>query len=453
MKKAAFHNLGCKVNEYETEAMKQALSEQGYEIVPFEETADVYVVNTCTVTQIADKKSRQMLHQARKRNPGAVVVAVGCYAQKEGSGLPEDEAVDLILGNHDKLSLAPILEAYFGEKGTGKDHLTDIGSVREYDATSLDHPVDRTRGFVKIQDGCNQFCSYCLIPYVRGRVRSRRMEDILKELSTMGQSGVKEVTLSGIHMSSYGLDFANPGKNMRTPEAGENFLNKDLLDLLLKADQVPGIQRIRLGSLEPGIMTEDFVKGIAAMNKLCPHFHLSLQSGSDTVLKRMNRRYTTEEFRRAVFLLRKYFDRPAITTDVIAGFPGETEEEAKETEAFVREIGFAKMHIFKYSRREGTVAAGMRDQVTDQVKTRRSAALQTIDKQNHRTYAESLKDREIEVLFEEKEERDGRTFWKGHSRENLLCLLASEEDLENTTVGTRLLSLLEDGAVLVEREI
>ena len=333
MKKAALHNLGCKVNAYETEAMQQMLEQAGYEIVPFDEKADLYIVNTCTVTNIADRKSRQMLHRAKKQNPEALVVAAGCYVQAAEEELKADGAVDLLIGNNRKKDLLSILEAY--EAGVEEDAVIDIGRTKEYESLFVTQTAEHTRAYVKVQDGCNQFCSYCIIPYARGRVRSRRREEVCEEIRKLAQAGYQEVVLTGIHLSSYGLDME-----------GEN-----LLSLIASVHEIEGIRRIRLGSLEPRIITEEFAKALAGMEKICPHFHLSLQSGCDATLKRMNRRYTAKEYKEACELLRRVFDRPALTTDVIVGFPGETEEEFNQTLSFLREIRRFETHVFKYSRR------------------------------------------------------------------------------------------------------
>ena len=332
MRKAALHNLGCKVNAYETEAMQEMLEQNGYEIVPFAEGADVYVINTCTVTNMADRKSRQMLHRARKMNPNAVVVAAGCYVQAQGA--KADDCIDIIIGNNKKKDLIAILDEHFAkiEEKEPQVELIDIAHTHEYEEMRVSRQAEHTRANVKVQDGCNQFCSYCIIPYARGRVRSRKMEDVLAEVHTLASNGYQEIVLTGIHLSSYGID------------TGEN-----LLELIRAVHQVEGILRIRLGSLEPRIITREFAEGIAALPKMCPHFHLSLQSGCNTTLKRMNRRYTAEEYYEKCELLREVFDHPALTTDVIVGFPGETEEEFRESKAFLEKVNFYETHIFKYS--------------------------------------------------------------------------------------------------------
>lgn len=386
MRKAAFHNLGCKVNSYETEAMQQLLEDAGYEIVPFREGADVYIINTCSVTNVADRKSRQMLHRAKKMNPSAAVVAVGCYVQAAGAELKKDEAVDLIVGNNQKKDLVQILDDYFADHENSGEIL-DIGHSQEYEELHIRRIADHTRAFIKVQDGCNQFCSYCIIPYTRGRVRSRRPEDIEHEVRGIAEAGYKEIVLTGIHLSSYGVDFKD--------EQQEN-----LLTLIKRLDQIPGIERLRLGSLEPRIVTREFAKELARLRTICPHFHLSLQSGCDATLKRMNRRYNAAEYQACCEILREEFDNPAITTDVIVGFPGETEEEFAETERFLKAIHFYEMHIFKYSRRAGTRAADMPDQVPEGTKSVRSDILLALEKQQSLEYRGRFLGTEEEILLE-----------------------------------------------------
>ena len=388
MRKAALHNLGCKVNAYETEAMQEMLEQNGYEIVPFAEGADVYVINTCTVTNMADRKSRQMLHRARKMNPNAVVVAAGCYVQAQGA--KADDCIDIIIGNNKKKDLIAILDEHFAkiEEKEPQVELIDIAHTHEYEEMRVSRQAEHTRANVKVQDGCNQFCSYCIIPYARGRVRSRKMEDVLAEVHTLASNGYQEIVLTGIHLSSYGID------------TGEN-----LLELIRAVHQVEGILRIRLGSLEPRIITREFAEGIAALPKMCPHFHLSLQSGCNTTLKRMNRRYTAEEYYEKCELLREVFDHPALTTDVIVGFPGETEEEFRESKAFLEKVNFYETHIFKYSRRQGTKAAEMKDQVPEPVKTERSNQLIALGKVNKKAFEDRLIGQTVEVLMEEEIQR------------------------------------------------
>ena len=360
-KKVALHNLGCKVNAYEVEAMQQLLEKAGYEIVPFTEGADVYLINTCTVTNIADRKSRQMLHKAKKMNPDAIVVAAGCYAQADTEKLKEDNAVDLILGNNQKTQIVEVLEEY--EKEHSKQvQVIEINHTKEYEELSIEQTAEHVRAYIKVQDGCNQFCTYCIIPFARGRVRSRKIADVLREVETLASKGYKEVVLTGIHLSSYGVDFSKEER-------------ESLLSLIQAVSKVEGIQRIRLGSLEPRIITEEFLEGIVATGKVCPHFHLSLQSGCNKTLKNMNRRYSAQEYAEKCELIRKYYPAPALTTDVIVGFPMETEEDFEESYEFVKNIHFYETHIFKYSRRHGTKAAAMDGQLTEAVKTQRSEKL------------------------------------------------------------------------------
>ena len=406
MKKAALHNLGCKVNAYETEAMQEMLEQAGYEIVPFKEGADVYVINTCTVTNIADRKSRQMLHRARKMNPDAIVVAAGCYVQAQDKNGVVDPCIDIVLGNNKKKDLIRALEEY--QDAHGMKDVEDISRTKEYESLHLTKPGDHTRAYIKVQDGCNQFCTYCIIPYARGRVRSRETEDVLEEVKTLAGNGYKEVVLTGIHLSSYGIDFD-----------GE----RHLLDLIQAVHGIDGIERIRLGSLEPGIITEEFAKAISELPKMCPHFHLSLQSGCDATLKRMNRRYTSAEYAERCRILRKYFENPALTTDVIVGFPGETEEEFEESRAFVDSIDFYETHIFKYSRREGTKAAVMENQVSEQIKAERSNVLIELGEKKRKAYEESFIGKEVEVLVEEDAEIDGKTVQTGYTKEYMKIAL------------------------------
>ncbi len=423
MKKAALHNLGCKVNAYETEAMQEILENAGYEIVPFAEIADIYIINTCTVTNIADRKSRQMLHRARKQNPDAIIVAAGCYAQaQENEKHPIEPCVDIVIGNNRKKDLLQILKQYELQRQKTKE-VIDINHTKEYETLHLTKTGEHTRAYIKVQDGCNQFCSYCIIPLARGRVRSRTTEDVVKEVTALAENGYKEVVLTGIHLSSYGLDL----------EQGHS-----LLSLILAVHKIEGIQRIRLGSLEPRIITEEFARTIAALPKICPHFHLSLQSGCDATLKRMNRRYTSEEYYEKCVLLRKYFDHPALTTDVIVGFPGETEEEFAASKAFVNKVDFYETHIFKYSRREGTKAAVMDGQVPEPVKTRRSNEMLEMGIEKQRKYEESFLGKEVEVLIEEPAMLDGRQVQSGHTREYLKVVLEGNENRQNELVKLRL---------------
>ena len=433
MRKAALHNLGCKVNAYETEAMQQLLEEAGYEIVPFQEKADVYVINTCSVTNIADRKSRQMLHRAKKMNPDAVVVAAGCYVQVAGEELKKDAAIDVIIGNNRKKDLVPLLDEYFAGKHVEEDSLIDIGKTREYEALHINKIADHTRAFIKIQDGCNQFCSYCIIPYTRGRVRSRKPEEIMEEIKGLVERGYREVVLTGIHLSSYGLDLDGI----------------TLLDLMVKIDKIQGLERLRLGSLEPRIVTEEFTRTLAGLRTICPHFHLSLQSGCDATLKRMNRRYTTEEYEKGCQILRKYFDRPAITTDVIVGFPQETEEEFAQTVEFLKRIHFYEMHVFKYSRRAGTRAADMPGQLTENQKGQRSDVLLKLDQEMSLEYRKSFLGEEKEVLMEEKIVIDGTEYLVGHTREYVKAAIPWEEGKKGAMITGTMASMLNDEVFLL----
>ena len=438
MRKAAFHNLGCKVNSYETEAMQQLLEDAGYEIVPFREGADVYIINTCSVTNVADRKSRQMLHRAKKMNPSAAVVAVGCYVQAAGAELKKDEAVDLIVGNNQKKDLVQILDDYFADHENSGEIL-DIGHSQEYEELHIRRIADHTRAFIKVQDGCNQFCSYCIIPYTRGRVRSRRPEDIEHEVRGIAEAGYKEIVLTGIHLSSYGVDFKDEQK-------------ENLLTLIKRLDQIPGIERLRLGSLEPRIVTREFAKELARLRTICPHFHLSLQSGCDATLKRMNRRYNAAEYQACCEILREEFDNPAITTDVIVGFPGETEEEFAETERFLKAIHFYEMHIFKYSRRAGTRAADMPDQVPEGIKSVRSDILLALEKQQSLEYRGRFLGTEEEILLEEPIEIDGIKYMMGHTRQYVKGAVPYEEGLKNKTVKGIFTKALNEEVLLLEKE-
>lgn len=436
MKKAALHNLGCKVNAYETEAMQEMLEQAGYEIVPFKEGADVYVINTCTVTNIADRKSRQMLHRARKMNPEAVVVAAGCYVQAKG-GQEADPCIDIVIGNNHKKDLVRILKEYEENRekdragGNGRERagaraageIGDINRTKEYESLHLTRTGEHTRAYIKVQDGCNQFCTYCIIPYARGRVRSREMQDVVQEVRTLADNGYQEVVLTGIHLSSYGIDFDG---------------QRHLSDLIRAVHEIEGIRRIRLGSLEPGIVTEEFAGTLAAMPKICPHFHLSLQSGCNATLKRMNRRYTSEEYYEKCRILRKYFDDPALTTDVIVGFPGETEEEFQESFDFVDKVDFYETHIFKYSKREGTKAASMPDQVDEQAKAERSARLIALGEKKRKAYEERFIGKTVEVLVEEDAVIDGKKVQTGHTKEYIKIALDAQENLRNCIVNVQI---------------
>ena len=412
--KVALHNLGCKVNAYEIEAMHQLLEEAGYEIVPFEPGADIYVINTCTVTNIADRKSRQMLHKAKKMNPEAIVVATGCYVQTGGEKLEKDEAIDLVLGNNQKINIVEALAEYAENKPGHGSHVIKINQTKEYEELSIDHTAEHVRAYIKVQDGCNQFCTYCIIPYARGRVRSRNIESVLKEVRALAEKGYKEVVLTGIHLSSYGVDFPEEKK-------------ETLLSLIRAVHEIEGIRRIRLGSLEPGIVTREFAEGIAALPKVCPHFHLSLQSGCDETLERMNRRYRSGEYRERCELLREVYGNPALTTDVIVGFPQESEEEFRKSYDFVDSIRFYETHIFKYSRRQGTKAAAMDGQLTEAEKSFRSEKMIELHHRHAGDYEKSMLGKNLEVLIEEEYTKDGRTWYLGHSREYIKTAVPKSE--------------------------
>lgn len=441
MKSVALHNLGCKVNGYEMDVMQQMLQEKGYKIVSFDEQADIYIVNTCTVTNIADRKSRQMLHRAKKKNPDAIVVAVGCYVQAGGEEVLKDEGIDLAVGNNRKKDLVAILEKYMEEGPANSNRKTlehttiiDIGKTAEYEEMQLQETSGHTRAYIKIQDGCNQFCSYCIIPYARGKVRSRSQEDILTEVRGLAEKGYKETVLTGIHISSYGVDKGKPA----------------LLELLKGIHGIDGIERIRLGSLEPRIVTEEFARELGKLPKLCPHFHLSLQSGCDATLKRMNRHYTTGEYYEKVRILRRVFGDPAITADIIVGFPGETEEEFQETKAFLEKIKFYEMHVFKYSKRKGTPAAVMENQVPEETKASRSNLLLTMEKMQSKEFRETFLGREEEILFEEGKEIGGDFYQIGHTKQYVKVAKKSEKSLSNTIIAGKITKFLLDDIMLVQ---
>ncbi len=423
--RVAMHNLGCKVNSYEMDVMGQKLKGAGAEIVPFNEKADIYIINTCTVTNIADRKSRQMLHKAKKENPEAIVVAVGCYVETGIEGVKKDECIDLAVGNNKKSEIVEILNTFLEARGDndktlGGSSVIDINKTSVFEEMMLSELPEHTRAYIKIQDGCNQFCSYCVIPYARGRVRSRDQKEILEEIKGLIVKGCKEVVLTGIHISSYGVD-----------KSGAS-----LIDLVESIGELSGIERIRLGSLEPRIITPENTRRLAAIDKLCPHFHLSLQSGCDSVLKRMNRHYTADEFKEGVRLLREAFDRPAITTDVIVGFPGETDEEFEECRRFVQDIDFYEMHVFKYSPRKGTVAAGMKEQLTDREKTLRSEVLINLTKQQSEIYRNSFIGEKVDILWEDMEEIKGKNYMIGHTdRYVRIAACEGDECFKNAVSG------------------
>ncbi len=486
MKNVALHNLGCKVNSYEIEVMQRKLEEKGYRIVPFAPGADIYIINTCTVTNIADRKSRQMLHKAKKMNSGAVVVAVGCYVQTGTEEIKKDSCIDLAIGNNRKKDIVPLLEEYLRQRGEtlppqspgeavkeaaealeeeatknalpdktlGNTTLVDLnGSRQEYEEMTLTRTGEHTRAYIKIQDGCNQFCSYCIIPFARGRVRSRRQEDIVKEVEGLAEAGYREVVVTGIHLSSYGLDFEEEkfGDYLATKELRDKTYEKGyLLEVLERINRIEGIERIRLGSLEPRIVTDAFVERMVRIDKLCPHFHLSLQSGCDTTLKRMNRHYTTEEFRQTVKRLRKAYDNPAITTDVIVGFPGETEEEFETTCRFLEEIRFYDMHVFKYSKRQKTAAAARPDQVAQQVKAARSSRLIKMAAEHSKEYCKGFLGKNVEALIEEKKEIEGKLYQVGLTPAYVKVAAEAEEDLSNRIIRGRAAGLLADEYLFLE---
>ena len=434
MKKAALHNLGCKVNAYETEAMQHLLEEAGYEIVPFTQKADVYVINTCSVTNMADRKSRQMLHKAKKNNPDSIVVAAGCYVQTSEKEVLNDLSVDIVIGNDRKHDLVRLLEEY--SLDSVNDTVDDINDGKhDFEELFIDQTKEHTRAFIKVQDGCNQFCSYCIIPYARGRVRSRRFENVIAEVERLAANGFKEVVLTGIHLSSYGVDCEE---------------DTGMLELIQAVNAVKGIERIRLGSLEPKIVTEHFASELSKLDKICPHFHLSLQSGCDATLKRMNRKYTTKEYERGCELLRKYFVHPAITTDVIVGFPGETEEEFEQTKAYLEHIHFYEMHIFKYSKRKGTRAAVMPDQIDEQIKAARSEKLIALGHDMSKEFRKFYIGKNEEALFEEKAVIGDKEYFVGYTKEYVKVAKKTDENLENQIVSGRISGMLTDEILLFE---
>lgn len=416
MRKAALHNLGCKVNSYETEAMTQLLKKAGYEIVSFQDQADVYIINTCSVTNMADRKSRQMLHKAKKQNPNAVVVATGCYVQTATEKVAQDLSIDLVVGNNRKKDIVEILNEYYEEKEAGEqvkeEYVIDINHTDEYEDLEISTVTEHTRAHLKIQDGCNNFCSYCIIPYARGRIRSRTMESIKAELERLSASGFKEIVLTGINLSCY----------------DDN--GKKLIDVIEMADNVNGIERIRLGSLDPEVVTEDFVERLGKVKKICPHFHFSLQSGCDKTLKAMNRHYTSDEYYEKCQLIRKYIDNPAFTTDVIVGFPGETEEDYISSREFVKKVKFAELHVFKYSKRDGTVAAKMPNQIDEKIKTLRSEDLIKTGEELTKEFRQAKIGQDTTVLFEEKILLDNKEYWVGHTVDYIKIAVSEKENLE-----------------------
>lgn len=419
MRKVALHNLGCKVNTYETDAMRQSLMEHGYEIVPFDTGADIYVINTCTVTNIADRKSRQMLHKAKKMNPDAIVVATGCYVQAAGEEILKDEAIDVVIGNNNKSKLVEIIEEYINNNAHNAV-LDDLSHTNDYEDMTMTTVTEHTRAFIKIQDGCNQFCTYCIIPYARGRIRSRKLDDIVNEVSTLAKNGYKEIVLTGIHLSSYGKDMKDESLS--------------LIDAIKEVTKVTGIERVRLGSLEPMIITEEFLEKLSRISEFCPHFHLSLQSGCEDTLKRMNRHYTPKEYYDRTCLIRKFYPRAAITTDVIVGFPQETEEEFEITKNFLQKVNFAEMHIFKYSKRKGTIAAKMENQVDDVVKAKRSDILIKINEAQNTEYKNSFIGETTEILLEEEISYKGEKYQVGHTKEYVKVGIVADENLAGKIV-------------------
>lgn len=449
MKNVALHNLGCKVNAYEFDVMQQMLQEKGYNIVSFDQAADIYIVNTCTVTNIADRKSRQMLHRAKKLNPEAVVIAVGCYVQTGTEMVEQDPCIDLAIGNNRKKDLIPIMEQYLATKQKPQDSIIDINHTDIYEEMRLTHTAEHTRAYIKIQDGCNQFCSYCIIPYARGRIRSRKQEDIIAEVKGLAAAGYKEIVLTGIHISSYGIDFIRSDTADYMSAKKRAYEENFLLKLVQAIHEIEGIERIRLGSLEPRIVSELFAEELSKLPKICPHFHLSLQSGCDETLKRMNRHYTSGEYYEKVQILRTYFENPAITTDVIVGFPGESEEEFAACERFLETIKLYEMHIFKYSKRHGTPATVMPNQVPDSKKAERSNRLLEMEQRLSGEYRQSFLGKEVSVLLEEKKRIAGVSYMVGHTKEYVKVAVKTEKDLSNVILRGVVCELLADDILLV----
>lgn len=450
-KTVAFCTLGCKVNQYETDAMRGSFEAEGYEVKEFSQEASVYVINTCTVTNMADRKSRQMMHRAKKKNPDGIIVAVGCYVQAAKEQLEEDTLIDLVIGNNMKSQVVQIVEQYIQDNRYTEDrdaYVADIAHSHEYETMHIETVSEHTRAYIKIQDGCNQFCSYCIIPYARGRVRSRKMEDILQEVRNLTANGYKEIVLTGIHISSYGLDFEHTADEQ---EDYGPFKNSALIDLIEALSGIEGLERIRLGSLEPRIITENFVRRLCKVPQICPHFHLSLQSGCDETLKRMNRHYTTALYLEKCGILRQYFDRPALTTDVIVGFPGETEEEFAQTERFLETVHFSDMHIFKYSKRRGTKAADMPNQIDPQIQSVRSEKLIALGERMKDDFLEACKDQEQIVLIEEETEIDGKKYMTGHSKNYIRCAFEMDGLVPNMVIKGTINSKLNEEFVFCKR--
>ena len=450
-KTVAFCTLGCKVNQYETDAMRGSFEAEGYEVKEFSQEASVYVINTCTVTNMADRKSRQMMHRAKKKNPDGIIVAVGCYVQAAKEQLEEDTLIDLVIGNNMKSQVVQIVEQYIQDNRHTEDrdaYVADIAHSHEYETMHIEMVSEHTRAYIKIQDGCNQFCSYCIIPYARGRVRSRKMEDILQEVRNLTANGYKEIVLTGIHISSYGLDFEHTADEQ---EDYGPFKNSALIDLIEALSGIEGLERIRLGSLEPRIITENFVRRLCKVPQICPHFHLSLQSGCDETLKRMNRHYTTALYLEKCGILRQYFDRPALTTDVIVGFPGETEEEFAQTERFLETVHFSDMHIFKYSKRRGTKAADMPNQIDPQIQSVRSEKLIALGERMKDDFLEACKDQEQIVLIEEETQIDGTKYMTGHSKNYIRCAFEMDGLVPNMVIKGTINSKLNEEFVFCKR--
>ena len=444
-KTIAFHNLGCKVNAYETEIMIQDAQSAGYEIVQFSQFSDIYVINTCTVTNIADRKSRQMLHRAKKLNPDAVVVAVGCYVQTGGDKLLKDPLVDICIGNNHKGELIKILDEFFKNSNEKSAVIDDLGIPSDYEKMTLSSITDRVRTFVKIQDGCNQFCSYCAIPLARGRVRSRAKEEIISEIEGLISKGCMEIVLTGIHVGSYGIDLDEKGDT-----SGDYGGKSRLIDLVEEISNIPGLKRLRLSSVEPRIITDENARRLSLLPNLCPHFHLSLQSGCDETLKRMNRHYTTDVYYESVLSLRKYFDDPAITTDVIAGFPGETDEEFDTTVIFLKKVAFSDMHIFKYSPRKNTKAAVMDGQLTEEIKNKRSDILLDLALENAADYMKRHIGKTEEILIEEEKSILGKKYMTGHTPDYIQAAIPSGDLTPGDIVSVRLTGILTEEIMSAE---
>ena len=418
MKKAASFALGCKVNQYESEAIAELFAEKGYEIVGIDEEADVYVINTCTVTNFGDKKSRQLIRKVKRQNENAIVAVVGCYAQTAPKELMEIAGVNLVIGTKDRAQIVEMVEQYDRANGV-ENHVSDIMKERVFEPLSIQKLANRTRAYLKIQDGCSQYCSYCIIPYARGPIRSREPQEVVAEVKRLAENGFKEVVLTGIHVASYGKDSRDTS----------------LLDILKQVHEVEGIERIRFSSIEPNVVTEEFAQTMAALPKVCDHFHLSLQSGCDKTLKEMNRKYDTEKYRQAAATLRKYLPKVALTTDIIVGFPGETEEDFRESYAFAEEIGFAKIHVFPYSPKRGTPAAARKDQLLNAVKSERSHTLIQLSDRMAADFLADAVGTDAEVLYER---AVGEGIYEGHTTNYMKVHGRSEADLTNRIAKTHI---------------